>query len=133
MAENTNPKIKFGVVHGTPSQLTADKIEEGKLYFLSGEESDGIKQGIYGVDPLATGDYKTLALFGTGAVANGVGYGLSQYNFDSSYKDKLDGIAEGAGKYSTGKGLVLEGTVFSHADTNTNITADTSYVQIHLM
>lgn len=93
MAENTNPKIKFGVVHGTPSQLTADKIEEGKLYFLSGEESDGIKQGIYGVDPLATGDYKTLALFGTGAVANGVGYGLSQANFTTEEKNKLGSLS----------------------------------------
>lgn len=93
MAENTNPKFKFGVVHGTPTQLATATIKKGKLYFISGEESDGIKQGIYGVDPLATGDYNTLALFGTGAVANGVGYGLSQANFTTEEKNKLGSLS----------------------------------------
>lgn len=101
MANKTNHK--FGVVYGAPSQLSAEKIVEGKLYFLAGDESNGIKQGIYGVNPL-TSDVSNgvfdLALFGTGAIANGTGYGLSQNNFDNNYKIKLDGIEANANNYS---------------------------------
>lgn len=101
MANKTNHK--FGVVYGAPSQLSAEKIVEGKLYFLAGDESNGIKQGIYGVNPL-TSDVSNgvfdLALFGTGAIANGSGYGLSQYNFDNNYRVKLEGIEANANNYS---------------------------------
>lgn len=98
MANKTNHK--FGVIHGTPSQLLdASTIEEGKLYFLSGDAVGAVKQGIYGINPLATGEHKTLTMFATGAVADGSGYGLSQYNFDNNYKIKLDGIEANANNY----------------------------------
>lgn len=98
MANKTNHK--FGVIHGTPSQLLeASTIEEGKLYFLSGDAVGAVKQGIYGINPLATGEHKTLTMFATGAVADGSGYGLSQYNFDNNYKSKLDNIATNANNY----------------------------------
>lgn len=96
--------IKFGVVHGAPSQLSSATIEEGKLYFLAGEADGAIKQGIYGVDGItadASGnvtDYN-LAMFGTGAVADGIGYGLSQANFTTTEKNKLATIAENANNY----------------------------------
>ena len=124
MANITNPKVKFGVVYGAPSQLSAEKIEEGKLYFLAGDESNGIKQGIYGVNPL-TSDVSNgvfdLALFGTGAIANGTGYGLSQYNFDNTYKVKLEGIEANANNYSH-PGI-------GNADTNKTLNAsDGTYI-----
>ena len=97
MANTTKTTYKFGVVHGTPSQLTAEKIESGKLYFLSGEEANGIKQGVYGVNPL-TSDVENgvfdLAMFGTGAVANGTGYGLSQENFTTALKTALNNLSD---------------------------------------
>lgn len=96
MANTTKTTHKFGVVHGTPSQLTAEKIESGKLYFLSGEEANGIKQGVYGVNPL-TSDVENgvfdFAMFGTGAVANGTGYGLSQENFTTTLKTALNNLS----------------------------------------
>lgn len=99
MANKTNHK--FGVIHGTPSQLLdASTIEEGKLYFLSGDAVGPVKQGIYGINPLATGEHKTLTMFATGAVADGSGYGLSQYNFDKNYRVKLEGIEANANNYS---------------------------------
>ena len=88
MANKTNHK--FGVIQGTPSQLLdASTIEEGKLYFLSGDAVGAVKQGIYGINPLATGEHKTLTMFATGAVADGSGYGLSQDNFTTTEKNKL--------------------------------------------
>ena len=97
MANTTKTTHKFGVVHGTPSQLTAEKIESGKLYFLSGQEANGIKQGVYGVNPL-TSDIENgvfdLAMFGTGAVANGTGYGLSQENFTTALKTALNNLSD---------------------------------------
>ena len=113
--------IKFGVVHTSPASLitNAASLEEGKLYFAAGDPNGVVKQGVYGVVGLTTdgsividgtGADKTVAMFGTGAIADGNGYGLSQYNFDSSYKTKLDGITEGANKgvtsVSAGLGLV---------------------------
>ena len=102
MANITNPKIKFGVVYGAPSQLSAEKIEEGKLYFLAGDESNGIKQGIYGVNPL-TSDVPNgvfdLALFGTGAIANGSGYGLSQDNFTKDASIILKALNDASNSY----------------------------------
>lgn len=93
---------KFGVVYGTPSQLSADKIQEGKLYFLAGDESNGIKQGIYGVNPL-TSDVPNgvfdLALFGTGAIANGSGYGLSQENFTTDASTMLKELNDASNSY----------------------------------
>lgn len=93
---------KFGVVYGTPSQLSADKIQEGKLYFLAGDESNGIKQGIYGVNPL-TSDVPNgvfdLALFGTGAIANGSGYGLSQDNFTTDASIMLKALNDASNYY----------------------------------
>ena len=93
---------KFGVVYGTPSQLSADKIQEGKLYFLAGDESNGIKQGIYGVNPL-TSDVPNgvfdLALFGTGAIADGSGYGLSQDNFTKDASIMLKALNDASSSY----------------------------------
>lgn len=92
MANKTNHK--FGVIHGTPSQLLdASIIEEGKLYFLSGDAVGAVKQGIYGINPLATGEHKTLTMFATGAVADGSGYGLSQDNFTTTEKNKLASLS----------------------------------------
>lgn len=88
---------KFGVVHGSTSQLKNANIEEGKLYFLSGEADGVVKQGIYGVNPIAKDTSSTatkeLLMFGTGAVADGNGYGLSQANFTTEEKTKLQGLS----------------------------------------
>jgi hypothetical protein len=95
---NTITNKKFGVVHGSPSQLSTATIEEGKLYFLAGDADGVIKQGIYGVEgvtPDGSGnitDYK-LAMFGTGAVADGTGYGLSQENFTTALKTALNNLS----------------------------------------
>lgn len=102
MANTTNKK--FGVVHGAPSQLANATIEEGKLYFLAGEADGAIKQGIYGVDGItadASGnvtDYD-LAMFGCGSVADGTGYGLSQYSFDSDASTKLKNLHDASSNY----------------------------------
>ena len=104
MANTTNKK--FGVVHGVPSQLSSATIEEGKLYFLAGEADGAIKQGIYGVDGVtadANGnvtDYNyNLAMFGCGSVADGNGYGLSQYNYDSDASTKLKNLHDASSNY----------------------------------
>lgn len=100
MANYTNPKIKFGVVHTSPASLitNAASLEDGKLYFAAGDASGLVKQGIYGVVGVTTdgsididgsGNGKQLAMFGTGAVADGTGYGLSQANFTTDEKNKL--------------------------------------------
>lgn len=124
MANTTKTTHKFGVVHGTPSQLTAEKIESGKLYFLSGEEANGIKQGVYGVNPL-TSDVENgvfdLAMFGTGAVANGTGYGLSQENFTTALKTALNNLSNIGVATKTADGYVPKadasaGTIDSQAN-----------------
>lgn len=94
--------IKFGVVTGAPSQLTAEKIEEGKLYFLAGEKNGNIKQGIYGVDSLTSDPSSgvfNLAMFGCGSVADGTGYGLSQYSFDNDASTKLKNLHDASSNY----------------------------------
>lgn len=108
MANTTNKK--FGVVHTSPSNLitNAASLEEGKLYFAAGDASGAVKQGVYGVVGLTTdgsivldgtGTDKTVAMFGTGAIADGNGYGLSQANFTTTEKNKLAGIAANANNY----------------------------------
>lgn len=108
MANLTNKK--FGVVHTSPSNLitNAASLEEGKLYFAAGNASGLVKQGIYGVVGVTTdgsididgnGNGKQLAMFGTGAIADGTGYGLSQYSFDSDASTKLKNLHDASSNY----------------------------------
>lgn len=106
----TKTTTKFGVVHTSPANLikNAASLESGKLYFAAGNSSGIVKQGIYGVigvttdgsiDIDGTGSGKQLAMFATGAVADGSGYGLSQYNFDSNALTKLNNLHDASSSY----------------------------------
>lgn len=95
---------KFGVVHTSPSKLVANaaSLEEGKLYFASGDANGVVKQGIYGIVGVTTEghiDEYNVAMFGTGAVADGIGYGLSQYNFDGDASTKLKNLHDASVNY----------------------------------
>ena len=95
---------KFGVVHTSPSKLVANaaSLEEGKLYFASGDANGVVKQGIYGIVGVTTEghiDEYNVAMFGTGAVADGTGYGLSQYNFDGDASVKLKNLHDTSANY----------------------------------
>ena len=95
---------KFGVVNTTASNLldNINNLQDGKLYFVAGDSSGVVKQGIYGVSEYQDANgliTSQVSLFGTGGVADGNGYGLSQENFTTAFKTKLDGIDEGANKY----------------------------------
>ena len=145
MANLTNKK--FGVVHTSPSNLitNAASLEDGKLYFVAGDASGLVKQGIYGVVGVTTdgsididgnGSGKQLAMFGTGGVADGNGYGLSQYNFTEAYKTKLDGIAANANNYSlpladtNTRGGIQVGFTAKDASIPVLLSGEDAYVQL---
>lgn len=88
---------KFGVVHTSPSEMIgSSKLEVGKLYFAQGDASGAAKQGVYALTNMVDADGVTtpqLTMFGTGAIADGNGYGLSQANFTTEEKTKLQGLS----------------------------------------
>lgn len=89
---------KFGVVHTSPSEMvSSDKLEVGKLYFAQGAASGAAKQGVYALTNMTDVDGVTtpqLTMFGTGAVADGTGYGLSQENFTTALKTALNNLSD---------------------------------------
>lgn len=125
MALNQN---KFGVVTTTASKLleNIDKLQNGKLYFVAGDSSGVVKQGIYGLSENQTADgliTQSVSLFGTGGVADGNGYGLSQENFTTAFKTKLNGIADNANNYIHPESTVTAGR---YGDTGTERTLSSS-------
>lgn len=138
---------RFGVVHTSPSNLitNAASLEDGKLYFAAGDASGLVKQGIYGVVGITTdgsididgnGSGKQLAMFGTGAVADGTGYGLSQANFTTDEKNKLAGIAANANNYSlplaatNTRGGIQVGFTAKDASIPVLLSGEDAYVQL---
>ena len=94
-----NNSTKFSPVYTTPSYLAkqlagdASKLQEGKLYFATGEASGMIGQGlyVYTADNNESNDGKgTISLFGSGTIASATTPGLldpSTFTYITKLKD----------------------------------------------
>lgn len=144
-----NNSTKFSPVYTTPSYLAkqlagdASKLQEGKLYFATGEASGMIGQGlyVYTADNNETNDGKgTISLFGSGTIASGTTPGLldpSTFTYianlkngtvnapNASHANTAD-TADIAKQVDSSLYIKVKGTTFKTYDASAAITFDIS-------
>lgn len=144
-----NNSTKFSPVYTTPSYLAkqlagdASKLQEGKLYFATGEASGMIGQGlyVYTADNNETNDGKgTISLFGSGTIASATTPGLldpSTFTYIANLKNgtvnapnashaNTAGTADIAKQVDSSLYIKVNGTSFKTYDASAAITFDIS-------